>query len=182
METNNSFNSLCSALDVDREYLEILLPYLDTLIKIGVDLNHIQLQEVIEGHVIHLETACRAVIGYAGWLAHCGDRFDSRIHATSCLIKALVEQWEPHINWKSYAEIAAQARYLSPYETAYRLIHELRSRDESRTWSPNVLDCLSDQEIEALIPSLEQDLNHGSKMRGDGDLRAAFGTGAHRDS
>jgi hypothetical protein len=160
METNSSFNNLCSTLDVDREYLEILLPYLDTLIKIGVDLNHIQLQEAIEGHVIHLETACRAVIGYAGWLAHCGDRFDSRIHATSCLIKALVEQWQPHIDWKNYAEIAAQARYFSPYETAYLLIHKLGYRDQSRAWSPTVLDRLSDQEIEALIPSLEELFAH----------------------
>lgn len=159
MKKEGSFKSLCSSLDVDEEFLEVLLPYLDELIAMGVDLNYLPLQETIEGHIRHLEAACRALIGYAGWLAHRGDRFSSNIHATRCFMKALVEQWEPHAKWKVYAELVAEARFVSPYERARVLIHELNRKDSSRTWSSEALEPLSDEEIEKLIPNLEKELS-----------------------
>ncbi|MBD1869637.1 hypothetical protein H6F95_20520 [Cyanobacteria bacterium FACHB-471] len=158
MRKESSLQSL-SSLDVDEELLEVLLLYLDKLIVMGVDLNYLPLQQAIEGHVNHLETACRALIGYAGWLAHCGDRFNSEIHATKCFIKALVERWEPHPTWEDYADLVAQSRYVSPYERARILIYELNCKDSVRTWKSEILEHLSDKEIEELIPNLQNELN-----------------------
>lgn len=151
--------SLSSSLDVDEEFLEVLLLYLDKLVAMGVDLNYLPLQQAIEGHVDYLETACRALIGYAGRLAHHGDRFTSEIHATRCFIKALVERWEPHPEWEEYADLVAQSRYVSPYERARVLINELNCKDEIRTWKSETLEHLSDKEIEELIPTLQNKLN-----------------------
>lgn len=159
MKKEGSVKSLCSSLDVDEEFLEVLLPYLDQLIAMGVNLNYLPLQHAIEGHINHLESACRALIGYAGWLAYCGDRFSSDSHATGCFIKALVERWEPHARWTEYAELVAQASYVSPYERARILIHELNCKDGMQTWKPEALEPLSDKEIEELLPNLEKELN-----------------------
>lgn len=159
MNRDDSFRRLCSSLDVDDELLEILLPYLDKLLLMGIDLNHLPLQQAIEGHTNYLETACRALIGYAGRLASRGDRFNSNLHATRCFIKALVDRWEPYANWDEYAEMVAQTRYINPYQRARTLIYELSYKDGTRIWNPEAIEPLSDQEIEALIPSLEAELN-----------------------
>jgi len=159
MRKDSSLQSLSSSLDVDEELLEVLLLYLDKLIVMGVDLNYLPLQQAIEGHVSYLETACRALIGYAGWLAHSGERFNSEIHATKCFIKALVERWEPHPRWEDYADLVAQSRYVSSYEQARILIYQLSCQDNVSTWKPEILEHLSDQEIEELIPNLQNELN-----------------------
>lgn len=158
MKKEGSVRNLCSSLDVDEEFLEVLLPYLDKLIAMGVNLNYLPLQEAIEGHINHLETACRSLIGYAGRLAYRGDRFRNDIHANRCLIKALVEQWQPNVRWAEHADLVAQARYVSPYERARILIHELNCKDKMQTWNPEALESLSDKEIKKLLPNLIREL------------------------
>jgi 5-methylcytosine-specific restriction endonuclease McrBC regulatory subunit McrC len=159
MKEESSVKSLRSSLDLDEEFLEVLLPYLDKLIAMGINLNYPPLQDAIEGHVNHLEAACRALIGYAGWLAYSGDHFSNDIHASRCFIKALVEQWKPHATWAKHSDLVAQARYVSPYERARILIHELSCKDGMHSWKPDALEALSDKEIKELLPDLERVLD-----------------------
>jgi hypothetical protein len=159
MSQEDIFNNLCDSVDTDEEFLETLLPYLESLLAIGINLNDLALQQAIEGNFQQLETACRAMIGYAGSLAHSGKSFDSATHATRCFTKALAERWEPNSSWKEHAELLPQAKYVSPYEKARQLIHELQARDTARGWNPQALDPLSDEEIKAFIPKLEAYLN-----------------------
>lgn len=155
MTSQKLFNQLCALLDADQEFLEILLPYLETLLAVGVDLNYLPLQQAIEGHITHLETACQCLLSYAGWLAQQGERFGSETHATSCFLKALIEHWQPFSNWATYIDAAAQARYISPYEQARRLIHAINAQHPDVRCDPSQLEALSDAEIAALIPQLE---------------------------
>ncbi len=134
----------------------MLVPYLEQLLAIGVDFSLLSLQAAIEGHPYHLESACQAVIGYAGWLAEQGECFTDRTKASSCLIRALAEQWQPHPRWQHYAQIAAEAKYVSPYEKALRLIYAQNRQIQQQVWRPEMLDSLSDQDIEAILPELER--------------------------
>ncbi len=134
----------------------MLIPYLEPLLAIGIDFSFFPLQSAIEGHPYHLESACQAVIGYAGWLAERGEYFTHRTHASDCLIKALVEQWQPHTNWQDLSQRAAEAKYVSSYEKGLSLIYRLNRQAQRQVWQPEMLDSLSDPEIEAILPELER--------------------------
>jgi hypothetical protein len=156
MESTVTLNHLCTSLEVDKEFLEMLVPYLERLLAIGIDFSLLSLQDAIEGHPYHLESACRAVIGYAGWLAERGDCFTDRTDASTCFIRALVEQWQPYPDWQHYSQIAAEAKYVSPYEKALKLIYEQNRQAQRQVWRPEMLDSLSDRDIEAILPELER--------------------------
>jgi hypothetical protein len=149
------FNGLCAVIDVDEERLESFLPYLESLLDIGVNLNDLELQDAIEAYPNQIGTACQSVIEYAGWLVSWGKGFDSSNHATRCLTRAFSEGWQPYQGWNQYAPLAAQSRYVSAYELAYRLIREINQIRGYRAWDVRILDPLSDQAITALIPELE---------------------------
>jgi hypothetical protein len=156
MEDTAVFDQLSACLDVDREFLEVLIPYLEMLLAIGIDFSDLDLQQAIEGHPLHLEAACQSVLGFAGRLATDAQSFTSRSQATETLIQALVETWEPTLDWQDQATIASAARYISPYETALRYIYALQQVQPESNWQPQSLESLSDQEIELLLPQLEQ--------------------------
>ncbi len=158
------FRNLCDTVDVDEAFLEILINYVDRLVAIGIDLNYVPLQEAIEGNISNLESACQSFIGYAGWLAHHRQRFDSEFHATLCFTKALIEHWKPYPDWDQFADIAVQSRYRSPYEQALHLVHQINQADPHRNWDTKVLDALSDELIEELIPHLQTELDAFSRM------------------
>lgn len=154
-----TFTHLCAVLDVDEERLEAFLPYLTVLLDIGVDLNDVSLREAIEAYPSEIGSACQCIIEYAGWLVHKGQTFESPTHATVCLIRAFQEHWRPYQGWHQYAHLASRARYVSSYEYAYRLISEINRVRGYRAWSVRILDPLSDEAIEALIPELEFELS-----------------------
>jgi hypothetical protein len=151
MENTVTLNHLCTSLEMDKEFLEMLVPYLQRLLAIGINFSFLPLQDAIEGHPYHLESACQAVVGYAGWLAARGECFTDRNDASDCLIRDLIEHWQPVPDWQDYSQIAAEAKYVSPHEKALRLIYE----QKRQVWRPEMLDSLSDKDIEAILPILE---------------------------
>lgn len=155
-DASTIFRNLCNAIELEEELLEILLPYLDTLLAIGVDFSYVPLQEAIEGNFCHLETACQALLGYAGALVMRNNRFGSKIHATACLNKALIECWQPYPQWRDFVAIAPMARYLTPYEEAYRLLLEIEEQGYVPPYSRHALESISDHQIQAMIPTLRQ--------------------------
>jgi hypothetical protein len=156
MEETAVLEQLYADLEVDREYLEVLLPYLELLLAIGIDFSNLHLQQTIEGHPLHLEAACQAVLAYAGELAAGGQTFTNRDQATSILIYALADAWQPTPDWQDLASIASAACYVSPYEQALRYIYALAQVQPQGPWHPQVIEALADDEIEALLPTLEQ--------------------------
>jgi len=150
------FKNLCNAIELEEELLEILLPYLDPLLAIGIDFSHTPLQEAIEGNFRHLEAACQAVLGYAGALALRSSRFGSKTHATACLHKALIDRWQPHPQWRDFVAIAPMARHLTPYEEAYRLLLEIEEHGYTPPYSRHTLEPLSDHQIQTMLPTLRQ--------------------------
>jgi hypothetical protein len=157
MEGLATLNSLRDSVEVDSECLEVLIPYLDKLLALGVDFSEVNLQQAIEGYIYHLEPACQAVIAQAGQLASQGERFAERSTATLALITALTEEQHPPENWQDIVDIAPQARYISPYELALRLIYGLQAMGYESRWQADALEILSDQEIMAILPEIEQD-------------------------
>jgi hypothetical protein len=157
-----TFQRFCATLDLDEDWLEAFLPYLDRLVAIGIDLNDLPLQMAIEAYPFRIASACQSVIEYAGFLVHQGRRFESLHHATNCLTKAFVEGWHPRWGWHEYTDLAPQARYLSSYERAYRLICRINSKRGYEAWSVRILDPLSDEAIDVLIPELEQRLTESA--------------------
>jgi hypothetical protein len=158
MDTEPLFITLCATLDADESLLEILLPYLESLLAIGIDFNNPDLQEAIEAHITHLEAACQAILGYAGELAHRHSSFENDHQATHYLIQALSTPWHPHPDWNQSLALIAQSRYQSPYETGLRLIYQINRHNPPVPLSLTSLDPLSDTQIEALLPSLKQQL------------------------
>ncbi len=170
-----AYRQLCSAVDVDEEFLEVLTSYVDLLVAIGIDLSDRSLQQAIEGNINHLESACRAVIGYAGWLAFSGRRFQSEFQATYYLFKALTDHWQPHPHWDRFKDKAAQARYVSPYEEALTLIYRLNWTASTHYWDDQILDDLPDEVIAQLIPGLRRELDEQYQLEAtnqDGALRS----------
>jgi hypothetical protein len=90
-------------------------------------------------------------------LANQGERFGERNTATLALITALTEERYPPENWQDVVDIAHQARYISPYELALRLIYGLQAMGYESRWQADALEILSDQEIMAILPEIEQD-------------------------
>jgi hypothetical protein len=158
MKSEGSFKKLCASLDLEEDSLDVLLLYLDQLLAINVNLNDEQLQQAIEGHIGHLETACRSLMGYAGWLVENGQCFDSQTHATRCFTKALIETWEPIADWERYSERAVQARYISPYERVLRLGHQINQNAGEQVCHLATFEPLTDKELEEMIPVLEKQL------------------------
>lgn len=154
-----AFTSLCAVLDVDEDRLETFLPYLEVLLAIGINFADMELRDAIEAYPNEIGYACQCTIEYAGWLVNSGETFDSPSHATRCLTRAFQEHWRPYRGWSQYAYLAPQARYVSAYEYAYRLIREINRVRSYSAWSVRILDPLSDEAIEALIPELEFELS-----------------------
>jgi hypothetical protein len=158
MEDDNLFlENLASAVDTDPLYLEVLIPYLKPLCEVGINFNDYSLQDAISGNIHHLETACQAVIGYAGYLAMAGKTFGSLHHATDCFRKALMEHWRPHDRWQTMLSKAIEARYNPPFTRALMLIHRLKEIDSNYLFTYD-LDNLSPIQLEDLIPQLQQTL------------------------
>jgi hypothetical protein len=70
------------------------------------------------------------------------------------MTKALVERWTPHPNWGKMLAIAPQARYVSPYEEAYRLLRIIQQSGYHSPWNLVDLERLSNLEIEAQLPAI----------------------------
>jgi hypothetical protein len=157
MEGLATLNSLRDSVEADSECLEVLLPYLDKLLAIGIDFSAVPLQQAIEGYIYQLEPACQAIIAQAGQLATQAQRFKERTQATESFVAALAQAWQPPSNWQEYLDIAAQARYVSPYEQALRLIYALQAQGHEPSWQAATLETLSDQEIAAILPELERE-------------------------
>jgi hypothetical protein len=157
MEGLATLNSLRDSVEVDSECLEVLIPYLDKLLTLGIDFTDVGLQQAIEGYIYHLEPACQSVLAQAGHLAAQGERFAERNSATVALITALTEHRQPPEHWQDLVDIAAQARYISPYELALRLIYALQAMGYESRWQAEALEILSDQDILAILPEIEQD-------------------------
>jgi hypothetical protein len=51
MEGLVTLNSLRDSVEVDAECLEVLIPYLDKLLALGVDFSEVNLQQAIEGYI-----------------------------------------------------------------------------------------------------------------------------------
>jgi hypothetical protein len=163
MEGLATLDTLYDSVEVDSECLDVLIPYLDKLLALGIDFTDVDLQQAIEGYIYHLEPACQALIAHAGLLATQGQRFSERTAATEAFSMALAEAWQPPPHWADFLDSAALARYISPYEQALRWIYMLQAQGHDSRWQAADLEILADAEIAALLPQIERDYRQAQR-------------------
>lgn len=154
--THPILRRLCSTLDIDADWIEAFLPYLDILIAIGINFEDELLQQAIEAYPVRIGTACQCLIDYAGYRASQNRRFESPQHATRCLTRAFHDNWQLRPDWQCYRKLAPNARHVSAYEYAHCLITLLNTQPSFRAWKTTFLDGLSDESILQIIPELER--------------------------
>lgn len=67
-----------------------------------------------------------------------------------------MERWQPHPQWQQLSAIAPAARYLTPYEEAYRLLLEIEQSGQTPPYPRHSLEALPDAQIQAILPALRQ--------------------------
>jgi hypothetical protein len=82
-------------VDLLDEELEILIPYVSSLLRVGVDLENSTLQDSMGAHYNRIEAAMLRTLEYAQRLHTQGRDFDNGYHPTNHLARGLREAWIP---------------------------------------------------------------------------------------